>query len=186
MKINFEKLLILLIIGVTIASIAYLLTTKKSEREEILTSQLLLNASNLTLIDILNEKPIQITTERPLNRTTSSYYNTTFSSERKFVKFGNSIVVDVEVYYFDNSTERGRVVNRFVEENTNRFFVNVEKSIIDDWSATLFDFRSIIDGRINGWGAILEKDNKVIYFISHFSIEKNEREEVIKWILRKF
>jgi hypothetical protein len=186
MKITLEKVLVLLIIVLTSVSIVFVLTTKKQKEGENLNYRVLFNATNASLTDIIQDKAIQITTERPLNRTTSNYYNSSFLWERKFVKFGNLTVLDVEVYYFDNSSERSRVMDRFVRENTNRFFVNIENSMIDGWSATLFDFRSIIDGSINGWGAILEKNEKAIYFISHYPIEKNEKEGVLKWIIRRF
>jgi len=186
MNINMQKVLILLIIATTLVSTMYFLTIKKLRERGFSNFYILQNTSNFTVVDILKDRLIRIETERPLETIKSSYYNTTFSWERKFVKFGNLTLLDVEVYYFENSSERSRVISKFVEEDKGETFVGIEKTVINDWEGTCFDFRSLIDGKIVGWGCILEKDKKAIYFISTHTMKKAEREEVVRWVIGRF
>jgi len=183
---SLEKILVLLIIIVAFVSVLYVLAYKKTEEKEILTPQLLLNVSKVTIVDVLQDKKIQITTVRPLNRTTSSYYNSSFLWERKFVNFRNFTLIDIEVYYFDNSTERSRVISKFIEDDKGETFVNIESTTVDGWFVRFFDFRSLIDGKIVGWGGFVEKDEKAIYFILTSGGGKEEREEVVRWIIKRF
>jgi hypothetical protein len=181
-----RKPIILLLIFLAILIVAVYFFTKYKQKSNITESLQLNFTENITITSIINDKNTKISTVRPESKIYSSYYNASFLSERKFVEYGKSIILDVEVYRYENSTERARITSKFLEDNTNRFFVNIKTKEINGWSVNIFDFRNIVDGEIVGWGSILEKDDKTIYFISAFPANEAEKEEVIKWTIERF
>jgi len=181
-----RKPIILLLIFLAILIVAVYFFTKHKQKSNITESLQLNFTENITITSIINDKNTKISTVRPASRTYSSYYNASFFSERKFVEYGSSTILDVEIYRYENSTERTRITSKFLEDNTNRFFVNIKTKEMNGWIANIFDFRNILDGKVVGWGSILEKDDKTIYFISTFPANETEKEEVIKWTIERF